>query len=133
MQLRWREPQTRAHEKALLGRAPPEASTLVRTTQQGYTFSMESTLSRNVNDLPSPERETLENMLGQHLSPDQRVFIMTYTPNAVPENSVREAARAGLQRTFEKVDQYAAAHGVTPEEAEAALEEAIEQVRSRNR
>jgi endonuclease V-like protein UPF0215 family len=42
-----------------------------------------------------------------------------------------EAAREGLQRTFEKVDQYAAAHGVTPEEAEAAVEEAMEQVRRR--
>jgi len=42
-----------------------------------------------------------------------------------------EAASAGLQRTFEKVDQYAAAHGVAPEEAEAAVEEAIEHVRPR--
>lgn len=92
---------------------------------------MESATSRNVNDLPPPERETLEGMLGQHLDPDQRVLIMTYTPNAVPESSIREAARAGLQRTFEKVDQYAAAHGVTPEEAEAAVEEAMEQVRPR--
>ena len=55
----------------------------------------------------------------------------TYTPRAVPESSIREAARAGLQRTFEKVDQYAAAHGVTPEEAEAAVEEAMEHVRPR--
>ena len=94
---------------------------------------MESTTSRNVNDLPAPERQTLEGILGQHLSSEQRVFIMTYTPNAVPEESVRSAARAGLQQTFDKVDQYAAEHGVTPEEAEAAVEEAMQHVRPRDR
>ena len=94
-------------------------------------MGMESATSRNVNDLPPPERETLEGMLGQHLDPGQRVFVMTYTPNAVPDSPIREAARAGLQRTFDKVDQYAAAQGVTPEEAEAAVEEAREHVRPR--
>jgi hypothetical protein len=92
---------------------------------------MESTSSRNVNDLPATERQVLEGMLGQPLSPDQRVFIMAYTPSAVPEEPVREAARERLQRTFEKVDQYAAAHGVTPEEAEEAVEEAMGHVRPR--
>ncbi|MGA2032112.1 MAG: hypothetical protein ABSG68_07655 [Thermoguttaceae bacterium] len=90
---------------------------------------MESTSSRNVTDLPATERQVLEGMLGQPLSPDQRVFVMAYTPSAVPEESVREAARERLRRTFEKVDQYAAAHGVTPEEAEAAIDEAMEHVR----
>lgn len=94
---------------------------------------MESNTSRNVNDLPAPERQTLEGILGQHLSSQQRVFIMTYTPNAAPEESVREAARAGLQRTFDKVDQYAAEHGVTPTEAQAAIDEAMQRVRPRDR
>ncbi len=94
---------------------------------------MESASSRSVNDLPAPERQTLERMLGQELSSDQRVFVMTYTPSAVPEDSVREAARAGLQRVFERVDQHGARHGVTPEEADAAVEEAMEQVRPRER
>jgi hypothetical protein len=104
---------------------------LVKTAQRGYTLDMESILSRNVSDLPAPERQTLEGMLSQPLSPEQRVFIMAYTPNAVPEKSAREAARAGFQGLFEKVDQYAAADGVTPEEAEAAVEEAMQHVRPR--
>ena len=93
---------------------------------------MESSSSRNVNDLPANERQTLEGMLGQPLSPDQRVFIMAYTPNAAPEKAAREAARASLQGTFEKIDEYAAAHGITPEEGEAAVEEAMQHVRPRN-
>ena len=58
---------------------------------------------------------------------------MVYTPDVVPEKGVREAAKMGLQRIFEKVDRYAEAHGVTPEEAEAAIQEAIEHVRPGNR
>ena len=94
---------------------------------------MESTSSRNVNDLPASERQTLEGMLGQPLGPEQRVFIMAYTPNAVPDKAAREAARAGLQRTFEKIDQHGAAHGITPEEGDAAVEEAMQHVRPRKR
>ncbi len=55
--------------------------------------------------------------------------MMTYTPNAEPEESVRAAARAGPQQTFGKVDRYAAAEGVLPTEAEAAIEEAMRHVR----
>ncbi|MGO8748311.1 MAG: hypothetical protein ACLQNE_20245 [Thermoguttaceae bacterium] len=88
-------------------------------------------MSRNVNDLPATERQTLEAIIGQPLSPGQRVFIMAYTPNAVPDKSVREAARVGLQRTFDKIDEYAAAISVSPEEADAATEEAMQNVRPR--
>ena len=109
-----------------LGRQP---CLLVKSVQSRYTSSMEFTTSRNVNDLPAPERQTLEAILGQQLSSEQRVFIMTYTPNAGPEESARQAARAGLQRTFDKVDRYAAEHEVTPEEAEAAIEESMRHVR----
>jgi hypothetical protein len=56
---------------------------------------------------------------------------MAYTPSAVPEESVCEAARDRLQKTFEKVDRNAVAHGVTPEEAEAAVEEAMRHVHPR--
>ena len=94
---------------------------------------MESITSRNVNDIPASERESLESLVGRRVEPDQQVFIMVYTPDVVPEKAARETARAGLQRIFEKVDRYAEAHGVTPEEAEAAVEEAIGQVRPRNR
>ncbi len=97
-----------------------------------YTSDMDITSSLNVSDLPAPERQTLEGMLGQQLGADQRVFIMAYTPNAVPEESIREVARAGLKRTFGKVDQHAASHGVTQEEAEATVEEALRHVRPRS-
>jgi hypothetical protein len=92
---------------------------------------MEAMTDRNVNDIPAAERQAIEALLGRSLDADQQVFIMAYTPNAAPSKAVRDAARAGLQKTFATIDEYAKAHGITPAEADAALDEAIEQVRPR--
>jgi hypothetical protein len=92
---------------------------------------MESMTDRKVNDLPGAERKAIEALLGRELEPAQQVFIMAYTPNAVPSNAVRKAARASLQQTFSQIDEHAKAEGTTPEEAYAALDEAIEQIRPR--
>ena len=122
-----------------LGEVPlpsPEAIylpySLVGVARHWYTLSMESMTDRNVNDIPAAERQAIEALLGRSLDADQQVFIMAYTPNAVPSQAVRDAARASLQRTFDKIDEYAKAHGVTPEEADAALDEAMGQVRPRH-
>lgn len=87
--------------------------------------------TRNVNDMPNAEREALETLLGKPLESDQQVFVMAYTPNDVPDEKVRQAARLGLQQTFAAVDQYAREHGVTSEEADAAIDEAMERIRPR--
>lgn len=87
--------------------------------------------TRNVNDIPSAEREALETLLGRPLEADQQVFVMAYTPNLVPDEKVREAARKGLHQTFAAVDRHAQEHGITPEEADAAVDEAMERIRPR--
>ena len=74
---------------------------------------------------PLAERQTLERMLGQPLTPEQRVLIKAYTPGTGSEESVREEAGEDPQRLFEKTDQYVFDHGVLPKEAEAAIEEAL--------
>ena len=86
---------------------------------------MESSSSFNVNDLPAAERQTLERMLGQPLSPDQRVLITAYTPRRRSEESMDAEAGEDRNRIFEKIDQYVFDHGVLPKEAEAAIEEAL--------
>ena len=85
----------------------------------------------NVNDMPAAGRQVIEALLGRNLDADQQVFIMAYTPNAAPSKAMRDTARASLQLTFAKIDEYAKAHGVTPEEADAALDEAMQQIRPR--
>ena len=87
---------------------------------------------RSVNDIPASERQAIEALLGRSLDADQQVFIMAYTPNAAPSKAVRDAARASLRQTFAKIDEHAKAHGITPEEADAALDEAMQEVRPRN-
>ena len=86
---------------------------------------------RNVNEIPAAERLAIESLLGGSLDADQQVFILAYTPNAAPSKAVRAAARARLQQTFAKIDDYARVHGITPEEADAALDEAMQQIRPR--
>jgi hypothetical protein len=93
---------------------------------------MESMIDRNVNDMPAAERQVIEALLGRSLDADQQVFIMAYTPNAAPSKAVRDAARTSLQQTFAKIDEYAMARGISPEEADAALDEAMQQIRPRH-
>ena len=90
-------------------------------------------IDRNVSEIPPAERQAIEALLGRSLDADQQVFILAYTPGAAPSKAVRDAARASLQQTFAKIDEYAKAHGVTPEEAEAALDEATEYLSRRRR
>ena len=93
---------------------------------------MESTSTRNVTDLASPDRQTLEHLLGKALEGNEQVFIMTYVPGAVPDESVRKAARSRMEQTFAAVDEHAAQIGLSAEEADAAVEEAMERVRPRD-
>ena len=86
---------------------------------------------RNVNEIPSSQRSMLESLLGRQLTPEQQVFVIAYTPNVAPDPAVRAAARKRLEETFKVIDQNVQARGVTPEEAEAAIEEAMEHVRPR--
>jgi len=90
---------------------------------------MELMIDYNVNDMPAAKRQAIEALLGRSLDIDQQVFIMAYTPNAAPIRAVRDAARVSLQQTFAKIDDYAKTHDITPEEADAALDEAMQQIR----
>lgn len=92
---------------------------------------MESMTTRNVQDIPSTERAAIEALLGRRLGAEQQVFIMAYTPNLPPDKSVRRAAEENLVRIFRSVDAHGTAQGITPQEADAALDEAMHHVRPR--
>ena len=93
---------------------------------------MESITFRNVDDPPAAERRTLETIVGRPFEPHELVSIRIYPPKAELDEGVRQAARENLERTFAKIDEHGKAHGVTPEEADAAVEEAMQQIRPRN-
>jgi hypothetical protein len=85
----------------------------------------------SVRNLQANGKRLLEDILGQELQDNQRIFIMAFTPGIVPSDKDREAARAGLKQTWEKVDQHMKEHGISEDEFDAAIEEAAEQVRHR--
>jgi hypothetical protein len=89
---------------------------------------MES-VTRSVSEIQEGEKAWLESLLGQPLREHQQVFIMVFTPGVVPDEATRRAAVARMERTFERADAHARARGVSAEEADDAVQEAMDHVR----
>ncbi len=87
--------------------------------------------TRTVHDLPTGERKALEQLLGRTLDEGQQVFIMAFTPGLASDETTRAAARSRLEQTFVAAEKHAQAKGITTEEADAAVEEAMQHVRNR--
>lgn len=59
----------------------------------------------------------------------EQVFILAYTPNAMPDEARRRAARASIEETISAAHEHAKTLGVTAAEADAAVDEATERLR----
>ena len=68
----------------------------------------------------------------QQIRENQQVFILLVTPGAVPDEQTRRAAAARIERTLDAAERHAAERGITAQEADAAVAEAMEQVRPRH-
>jgi hypothetical protein len=90
---------------------------------------MDGIAVRNVKQLPSQQKQSLEDLVGRQLQDDQQVFILAFTPGLAPSDEARAATMAGLKKTWEKVDQHMQTQGITPEEFEEVVNEAVEHVR----
>jgi hypothetical protein len=86
---------------------------------------------QSVKDIQPSGKRWLEDVLGQRLEEDQQVFIMVFTPGVLPDDATRRQALARIEGTLAKVDEHGRADGVTPENSDAAVQEAMEQVRRR--
>jgi len=84
-----------------------------------------------VNGLSEPDRRSLENLLGHPLAADQQVFVMVLSAGKVVDEATRRAAVHSIRRTLEKVDRHRVSSGITDEEIDAAVDEAMEHVRPR--
>lgn len=85
----------------------------------------------SVKNLQANGKRLLEDILGQKLQENQQVFIMVLSPGTEPDEAARQRARAGLEATFQKTEAYAREHGVSDEQIDAAIGEAMEHVRPR--
>lgn len=88
-------------------------------------------ITRNVDDLAAPQRKILEDLLGHQLASNQQVFIMAFSPGTAADDETRNAARMRLEQALTKAHQNAVRSGVTAEEADAAVDEAMEAIRPR--
>ena len=92
---------------------------------------MDFATTRPVTELPLPDRQAIEHLLGGSLADQQQVFIMSFTPGQPPDEAARAAGRSRLQQTFVGAQQHAEQHGITDAQADAAVAEAMDQVRRR--
>ena len=88
-------------------------------------------ISLPVTDIAEPDRRSLENLLGHPLAADQQVFVMVFSAGRVPDQATRRAAAESIRHTLEIVDQRRAERGVTEEEVDATVDEAMAHIRPR--
>jgi len=89
---------------------------------------MESII-RHVKDIGADERRYLEGALGRQLQENQQVIIRVIDLGVEPDEQTRRSALADAAAIAQKGRANAAAQGVTDEEVDAAIDEAIEHAR----
>ncbi len=89
-------------------------------------------ISFSVNEIPEPDRRSLENLLGQPLQANQQVCVLVFSAGKVADSATRRAAVENIRRTLDRVDRQRATRGIADEEVDAAADEAIEHIRSRS-
>jgi len=93
---------------------------------------MNATVTKSVQEIPADARQILEKLLGRPLESDQEVFVMAYSPGTIKKNAIRHKAAESIRKTWKKIDSHVAAAGIPDDEIEAAIDEAINQVRVRS-
>jgi hypothetical protein len=84
-----------------------------------------------VNDIPEPDRRSLENLLGHPLATDEQVCVIVYSAGKSIDAATRRSAANNIRQTLERVDQHRNAQAVSDDATEAAIDEAMERIRPR--
>jgi hypothetical protein len=92
---------------------------------------MEAMISKIVGEIPVTAKRGLEDLLGRVLQPDQRVLVVVLSPSKSPEELVRREAVDGLRQLIASAQRHADEKGVTDDEIDSAVEEAMAHVRRR--
>jgi hypothetical protein len=89
---------------------------------------MES-ITRDVKNLESDERRLYESVVGHSLQENQRVIIRVFELGTEPDEASRRAALTQAVEIAREGRAAVEAQGITAEEADAAIDEAIQEVR----
>ena len=92
---------------------------------------MSTLITRDVNDINASDRAAIEHLLGQPLAVDQRVFVMAFASGGLAEQEIRAAARQRLTNVLAFQGERAANSAISSDEADAAVDEAMQSVRQR--
>jgi hypothetical protein len=88
---------------------------------------------QNVKDFDADKREALEHVVGRHLDANQQVVIRVIDVDEQPSQQARNEALARAAEIARRGRASAGAQGVTEDEVDAAIDEAIRQVRRQKR
>lgn len=92
---------------------------------------MENSITRNVSDLVASDKRSLEHLLGGQLEAAQKVYVMVFTPNMMPEPASRAQAAARIEETLDKAAAHARSHDATDDAIDQAVDAAMDEVRRR--
>jgi hypothetical protein len=92
---------------------------------------MEAMISKSVGEIPVTAKRGLEDLLGRELQPDQRVLVVVLSSSTIPDELVRREAVEGLRQLIASAERHADEMGVTDDEIDSAVEEAMAHVRRR--
>ena len=92
---------------------------------------MSTIVSRNVDELSEPSRHYLEELLGRELSAHQRIYIIVGLLHPKPSDAKRQKAAAGIRDLLAQAEHHGQAASIAPSESEAAVEDAMSEVRRR--
>jgi hypothetical protein len=92
---------------------------------------METSSVSNVGELSREQRQAVESMVGRALDSQEVVVVAIMRPGEVPTAADKARARARLQRVFDQADRFGDEQGISADEADKAIDAAVEDVRSR--
>ncbi len=92
---------------------------------------MENIAIQKANELPSDARRAVEQVLGRALEHDEEVSIMAFSPHEAPTGDARQALARQLEDRITRTA--ARVQNVSTEEQEAAIDEAVNHVRSKQK
>lgn len=101
---------------------------LLRGVSENMTTPAHTSIDRTVREITPNQRETIEDLIGSDLAPDQRLFILAYNPGVEPSQSAKASARSRIHELLSEARDNVKKLGVTESEAEAAVEEAIRSI-----
>ena len=92
---------------------------------------MNAIVTHAVNEIPAAARRTLEDLLGRHLEDNQKVRLVVISPPQEKDEEARRQAVENIRRRLAETGQSMVARGITTEEFNAAVDEAMEHIRPR--